>query len=100
MNVANARPRSYWMLVRCNWFGCSRHGRSSLGGSLEDRSTEISGLVPIHCEAFGLLAKTCAPPLFHMDMKMVLVSFIGIGPKYRAEGFARLIVDKLQKIPV
>src|SRR3981189_2984628 len=45
MNVANARARSDRMLIRCNWLGCSRHGRSSLGGSLEDRSTESSGLV-------------------------------------------------------
>jgi hypothetical protein len=46
--------------------------------------------------AFGLLAKTCALPLFHIEMKMTLVGFIGIRPKHRAEGFARLIVDKLQ----
>jgi hypothetical protein len=29
-------------------------------------------------KAFGLLAETRAPPLFHIDMKMVLVGFIGI----------------------
>jgi hypothetical protein len=40
--------------------------------------------------AFGLLAKTCALPLFHIEMKMI-VGFIGIRPKHRAEGFARLI---------
>lgn len=46
-----------------------------------------------------LTGKNLPLPLFHIEMKMTLVSFIGIRPKHRAEGFARLIVHKLQKIP-
>ena len=47
--------------------------------------------------AFASRAKAWGLPLVHIDMKMAFVGFIGTRPKHGAEGFARLVVHKLQK---
>lgn len=83
-----------WLRV---WFGCSRHGRTSLRGSKKISSPEAVAYSKC-LAAFGLRTKTCAPPLFHIHVQMVLVGFICIGPKYRAKGLARLIVYRFQKV--
>ena len=68
--------------------------------SKSPESRPVSGRVPNALQAFGLLAKTCAPPLFHVEMEMILVGFIGTRAKHRAEGFAGFIVHGIEKIPL
>ena len=53
----------------------------------------IEGLL----RSYGLLTQAPAPSLFHVEVKMTLVSLIGVRPEHRAKDVAGVVAHRFQE---